>query len=1062
MRAPWDPATVLAVSVLALVLAMWLGRVVAPSARAAADEVDTRAVDAPLSALRQRWLDEFAALRRLAQSMALADDTYEFARRPNFPFVDDHFSPDQVAALGVDTILILDRNARPLFWRRPRDPDNRGFPDAEAFLATLPPLPVPAARQTRGVPVLEGVVEFHGTPALVTAIAIEPAAGDGAPRGYLVYGRAIDAALTKRVLAATRAGVDVMPAGDALLPGQVRLRLEHSLAPVVVADEQQVHGYLPLLDLAGRLVRVYAVSAPRPAAAAAAPAPPTPQGSWSLVAIATLALLCAGAGGLWWTFARSRAPLPASRERIEKLARALADGAHAEPGPVPVSPAAPGTPHAMLAETLVRLGATAEEPPPPPWLAAPRAPGPTQAPDHDAARAVTVAIAPAAPPAPAVEAAAAVAPRESAPEATQDVPAVGGHDDEHEWLVGTPEALLDDSHAHGVAGVLGDFAATDAPATVDGDEEFEVDLAAPAPSETPAVAAVAAPAIDAVAVFEHEAYVHEDPVAVRDPAPDLPAPHVTAPLPTDADEPAARADELPVPATVERLPVEGRPDEAPNDAPAPREAAPESASAIEPTVPATVEAPLVERQPVEAAEEAPPAHELARESTFAEEPAAVTDEPPVLTAVESPPVERRTLEAADDAPAPRQIAEESAFAEAPATAADEPAVLAAEEMPSGDRKPAEAADEAPPPRVAPAAAAPAPSVPAGPPPTLRVPAPRAIPRREDAEISDVPSFLRPRLVPAAATPASAAPARAVRTRVFEVPAPPAPPTPPAAPSGDEAHRAIVRKLLDEGRLRVHYQPQVSTASGEIVGAEALIRWQDDASLLKAASALFGGAATADAFAGATEFVLRQACRDRRRWLDQVGRTLPVSVNVGLSELREDGFIARVLAILADERLPTACLELEVPERALASAASAEAQAIDAAYRHGIAVAVGGFVAADAPLHALTQVPVSKLKIHRALVADLPHDPHARAVVDTIIAVGRTLGVPVCAEGVQGAPQAAYLELRQCPVVQGWHYARAMDADQFLALIRGSGVDTVRLPLMDAEELAAHARAAGVA
>jgi EAL domain-containing protein (putative c-di-GMP-specific phosphodiesterase class I) len=280
-------------------------------------------------------------------------------------------------------------------------------------------------------------------------------------------------------------------------------------------------------------------------------------------------------------------------------------------------------------------------------------------------------------------------------------------------------------------------------------------------------------------------------------------------------------------------------------------------------------------------------------------------------------------------------------------------------------------------------------------------------------------------------------------------------------SRDDSQAALVHRLLEQGRLRIHYQPQVSTANGTIVGVEALVRWEDDETALRAAGELFGDGTSADSFSGATEFVLRSACADRRQWMRQIGRTLPIGVNVGLAELREPGFVPRVLRILEEADLPPAYLELEVPERALAVPDSPETEALEHAYRSGIGIAIGGFVAADAPLRALTRVPVAKLKLHRSLVADLPDDVHARMVVDAVLAIGRTLNVLVCAEGVERPAQAAYLERRQCPVVQGWHCARPMDADQFFALLKGSGVDTVQMPLMDVEELEAHARAAGV-
>jgi EAL domain-containing protein (putative c-di-GMP-specific phosphodiesterase class I)/sensor domain CHASE-containing protein len=742
-RAPWDPATVVAAGITLLVLALWLLQADAPRAHASAAPVDTRAVDERLAAIRERWVAEAQRLREQVRERAVHDATYEFVRRPNFPYVDDYFSPAKLAALAVDTVLIVDREARPIFWRRPDDPDNQGFPDAELFLAQLPELPAPRTRAQRGEPVFEGFVQFRGEPELVSVIAIEPPSGDGVPRGYLIYGRGLDGAVAQRVLEGAPAGIDVMPAGDALLPAAASIRLDRSLVPVVVVDEQRIRGYLPLVDAQGRLLRVYAASAAKPPAPATASAAGASRSSWSAVLGATLLLLIGGVGA-WWAFARARRQ-PVATAADDARADGLAD---------------------------VRAGEPAD------------------------ARAAGVDGG--------VDAAAPVDPEPVAPESPHAAtpgarPPSGDGDDE--WLIAMPE----------------DPPRTPAAAS----EDFHVDLeAATSPQDASSV----------------------DEAANRDP----PDGHAAAP---------------------------------------PQRAEPDTAAAE-----------------------------------------------PFLTAADAPVMS------------------------AAAVPAERPSTAAAQHEPQG---------------------------------------------------------------------------------------------------------AVVRRLLEEGRLRVHYQPQIGTANGTIVGVEALVRWQDDAAALRAAGELFGDGTSADSFAGATEFVLRRACADRRDWLRQLGRTLPVSVNVGLAELCEPGFVPSVLRILEQSDLPAAYLELEVPERALAAPGSAALEALEHAYRSGIGIAIGGFVAADAPLRALTQIPVAKLKLHRSLVADLPDDTHARMVVDAVLAIGRTLGVAVCAEGVERPAQAAYLEGRQCPVVQGWHYGRALDADQFFARLKGTGVDTVRLPLMDVEELEAHARAAGV-
>jgi EAL domain-containing protein (putative c-di-GMP-specific phosphodiesterase class I)/sensor domain CHASE-containing protein len=874
-RAPWDPAMLVAVGVMLLVVALWVARAPGPSARAALQDVDTSAVDGSLAELRSRWQREFASLRDGVRRLALDDATYEFARRPNFPYVDDHFGPRQIAALGVDTILITNAEGRPIFWRRPNDAENRGFPDAEAFLATLPALPPPARREARGKPVLEGIAQFRGAPMLVSVIAIEPASGDGAPRGYLVYGRALDGAVSERVLDGAPAGIDVMPARDPLIAPEVRIRLEQMLAPVVVADAQRVRGYLPLVDLQGRLLRIYAASAPRavppPGTRAVTGEPAAATSSWLVVVGATLLLLAIGAGGLWWAFA------PGLRSAVRGPFAQAAGGPMAEPDRATVG--APDTSKAMRAPRIdqTERGSVGEPRAPLERLAqalAARSHGlephveafasgaddfgrghdehePTHARGHaDEGRGSDGAVA----------------------EAMARLRAGPGADD-HEWMIGTPDEIL-----------VGEPLASSTP-THDGasaDDEGPLPPSAFEYDDVYEGVYEDAPARDGVAELDD---VDVEPATVTPAASVLPAASelVTVPFAT----------------------------------------------------PAGASAPLAAAAGV------------------------------VLTA-------------------PRPASRHSA-------------------MP------------------------------------LRM---EDAPRESDRDGS--------------------APVHVPATAPLQVPATaPAPPAAPALLLAARAREAVVRGLLEAGHLRVHYQPQVTTGTQQVVGVEALVRWEDEEAALRAASDLFGEGTSADAFAGATEFVLQTACADRRSWLRQVGRTWPVAVNVGLAELREPGFVERVLRVLERNELPPAYLELEVPERALAQLGTPECDALDRAYRHGLSIAVGGFTAADAPLRVLSQVPISKLKIHRALVADVPDCVNARTVVDTVLAIGRTLGVTVCAEGVETAAQAAYLEMKQCPAAQGWYYSRALDADQLLQLVRGSGVDTVTLPLMNVEELEAHARAAGV-
>jgi EAL domain-containing protein (putative c-di-GMP-specific phosphodiesterase class I) len=131
--------------------------------------------------------DQLAKLTTAARALAVADDTYEFVSRPNLPYVSAHYTKEQLAADRIDTVLIINTRGEPLFWRRLNQGRNRGFPDARAFLAELPRLPVPGAS---GMPGIAERAMLNSGQTLVVAMPIYGANGNGRARGWLILARA--------------------------------------------------------------------------------------------------------------------------------------------------------------------------------------------------------------------------------------------------------------------------------------------------------------------------------------------------------------------------------------------------------------------------------------------------------------------------------------------------------------------------------------------------------------------------------------------------------------------------------------------------------------------------------------------------------------------------------------------------------------------------------------------------------------------------------------------------------------------------------------------------------
>jgi EAL domain-containing protein (putative c-di-GMP-specific phosphodiesterase class I) len=164
-----------------------------PAARAAnivVDNSETRPAARALDELRRDWLGQLNELIATARGLAVSDDTYEFVKRPNIPYVYAHYDPVQLAAERIDTVLIIDLRGKPLFWRRINQGANRGFPDARQFLTELPPL---RSLGVAGVPSLAGAAKLVHGPKLLVAMPIYASSGSGVARGWLIATRAIDA-----------------------------------------------------------------------------------------------------------------------------------------------------------------------------------------------------------------------------------------------------------------------------------------------------------------------------------------------------------------------------------------------------------------------------------------------------------------------------------------------------------------------------------------------------------------------------------------------------------------------------------------------------------------------------------------------------------------------------------------------------------------------------------------------------------------------------------------------------------------------------------------------------
>ena len=244
----------------------------------------------------------------------------------------------------------------------------------------------------------------------------------------------------------------------------------------------------------------------------------------------------------------------------------------------------------------------------------------------------------------------------------------------------------------------------------------------------------------------------------------------------------------------------------------------------------------------------------------------------------------------------------------------------------------------------------------------------------------------------------------------------------------------LRNALADKTLQLHYQPQVALGDGQIVGAEALLRWQHPQRGFVSPAQFIPIAEASGLIVPIGEWVLMTACRQARAWQDRHGRALTVAVNVSARQFERGDLGTQVRRALAETGLAPACLELEVTE----SVAMRDVEHTVALLRElaeiGVRMAVDDFGTGYSSLAYLRRFPIHTLKVDQSFVRGMTLSTNDEALVATIINLGRGLGLRTLAEGVESEAELRALMRLGCDEMQGYYFSRALPAEQFEHLL----------------------------
>ncbi|MFT4255544.1 MAG: EAL domain-containing protein [Pseudoxanthomonas sp.] len=245
----------------------------------------------------------------------------------------------------------------------------------------------------------------------------------------------------------------------------------------------------------------------------------------------------------------------------------------------------------------------------------------------------------------------------------------------------------------------------------------------------------------------------------------------------------------------------------------------------------------------------------------------------------------------------------------------------------------------------------------------------------------------------------------------------------------------LRRALERGELTLVYQPRLSLRRQQIVGAEALMRWNSHEFGEIEPSLFIPLAEESGLILDFGIWALRQACQALHRWhgagLDQ----MCMSVNVSALQLQRGDLPDVVAQVLAETGLDARFLELELTESVIMSQSEQNAGALRACRDLGVSLAIDDFGTGYSSLAYLKRLPITTLKIDREFIGDLTRDSDDDAITSTIIAMGHSLSKTVVAEGVETAEQLDFLSRQLCDEIQGHYVCRALPAEQCLDFIR---------------------------
>jgi diguanylate cyclase (GGDEF)-like protein/PAS domain S-box-containing protein len=244
----------------------------------------------------------------------------------------------------------------------------------------------------------------------------------------------------------------------------------------------------------------------------------------------------------------------------------------------------------------------------------------------------------------------------------------------------------------------------------------------------------------------------------------------------------------------------------------------------------------------------------------------------------------------------------------------------------------------------------------------------------------------------------------------------------------------IRKALDKDEFHLMYQPQINIKTGEIVGVEALLRWNHPEHGQITPAEFIPFAEETGMIVEIGHWVLRSACAELKRWRDAGLPEIRMSINMSARQLAEKTVVKHIASLLRDYGLPGHCLEIEITENTIMSDMDSVVHKLKELSKRGIYIAIDDFGTGYSSLSYLHKLPIQTLKIDRAFIKEVNMKHAGNSIINTIVAMAKGLNLNVIAEGVETQQQLDYLQEIDCSEAQGFLFGKPLTADVIAQLL----------------------------